>query len=172
MKSRSNIILIGMPGAGKSTLGVLLAKSLSRPFIDTDIHIQAGEGRSLQAIIREKGIRRFKELEESHILSLNVEGHVIATGGSVVYSRKAMEHLKDNGTVLLLDLAMPLLTKRIEDIDARGIVRAPGQNLDLLFRERKPLYEQYADVRIPCDHKGHEELIREILAYLAGVKIT
>lgn len=171
MKNRKNIVLIGMPGAGKSTLGVLLAKSLSLPFIDTDIHIQTREARSLQAIIQDKGIDHFKLLEESHILSLNCKGHVIATGGSVVYSRKAMEHLRCNGFVLLLELSLPLLTRRIQDMDARGIVRAPGQDLEVLYRERKPLYEQYADVRISCDKKGHEELVREILACLATARI-
>jgi len=163
---KKNIVLIGMPGAGKSTLGVLLAKTVSFPFLDTDIYIQTQEGQSLQSIIQEKGMENFLMLEESHILSLKCTGHVIATGGSAVYSRKGMEHLKKQGLVLLLELSLPLLIKRIEDMDARGVVREPGQGLESLYLERKPLYEQYADRCISCNHKKHEQIIREILSCL------
>ncbi len=163
---KKNLVLIGMPGVGKSTIGVLLAKDLSRPFVDTDIHIQTVEGRSLQTVILEEGIERFKAREASHILGLTCQGHVVATGGSVVYSPAAMKHLRTNGMTLLLELSLPLLEKRIRDMDARGIVRAPGQSLAVLYEERRPLYERYADIRISCDHKGHEEIIREIHACL------
>jgi len=161
-----NLVLIGMPGAGKSTLGVLLAKALARPFLDTDIHIQSRERRSLQAIILESGIEAFKRLEESTILSLDCGGTVIATGGSAVYSERAMRHLGRTGILLYLELSLPLLICRVRDMDTRGIVRAPGQDWEDLYRERSPLYERYAHLRINCDRKGHEEVVREILSRL------
>jgi shikimate kinase len=168
MDPETNIVLIGMPGAGKSTLGVLLAKELSRSFLDTDISIQTREGNTLQGILEEYGVARFLEVEESLVLSLRLEGHVIATGGSVVYSPKAMAHLKSRGVVVLLELSFPLLFERIRDMHSRGIAMAPGQNLESLYHERKPLYDRYADFRISCDHKGHESVLRELLSHLAS----
>jgi shikimate kinase len=168
MDPDTNLVLIGMPGAGKSTLGVLLAKELSRSFLDTDIYIQAQEGLALQSIIQDKGVDSFLEVEESHILSLTLERHVIATGGSVVYSPKAMAHLKRRGIAVLLQLSLPLLVERIQNMDSRGIAMAPGQDLETLYQERQPLYERYADIRIDCDHKGHEAVLREILSGLAS----
>jgi len=165
-----NTVLIGMPGAGKSTLGVILAKALSLPFLDTDIHIQTEEGKPLQEIIRELGMDGFKRLEERHICSLQCRGHVIATGGSAVYSHMAMDHLRSRGIIIYLDLSLDLLARRILDMDARGIVRGPGQNLDVLFQERKPLYEKYSDIRIRCDGKGHEQIVNEIRGLLEGKK--
>lgn len=168
MEPNTNIVLIGMPGAGKSTLGVLLAKTLSRSFLDTDIHIQAREGCTLQSILEERGIARFLEIEESHVLSLRLKGHVVATGGSVVYSPKAMAHLKERGITILLQLSLPRIVERIRDMDSRGIAMVPGQDLASLYRERKPLYDRYADIRIVCDHKGHEAVLREIVARIAS----
>lgn len=168
MGPETNIVLIGMPGAGKSTLGVLLAKELSRSFLDTDIYVQTREGRALQTILEEQGTARFLRIEESHVLSLELQGYVIATGGSVVYSPKAMAHLKTRGIAVLLDLSLPLLMERIQDMDSRGIAMAPGQDLGSLYHERKPLYELYADIRISCDHRGHEAVLREIVSRLAS----
>jgi shikimate kinase len=168
MDPETNIVLIGMPGAGKSTLGVLLAKELSRSFLDTDIYIQTREGRALQTILEEQGIDRFLEVEESHVLSLKLKGHVIATGGSVVYSPKALAHLKRKGIAVWLELSLPLLVERIRDMDSRGIAMAPGQDLESLYHERKPLYDRHADIRISCDHKGHEAVLREIASRLAS----
>lgn len=164
---RKNVVLIGMPGAGKSTIGVLLAKSLSRPFLDTDIHIQIEEGQSLQNLIAQRGISAFVTLEEVHVQSLSCEGHVIATGGSVVYGPKAMARLQASGLIVFLDLALGFLEERIEDMEARGVVMAPGQDLRALYEERRPLYLKYADMRIDCGRRGHEEILREILAKLA-----
>lgn len=166
MDSDSNIVLIGMPGAGKSTLGVLLAKALSRSFLDTDILIQTRHSRTLQSILQEEGAARFLEIEASEILSLRLEKYVIATGGSVVYSPEAMAHLKDRGIVVLLDLSLPLLAERIQDMNSRGIVLDPGQDLESLYRKRKPLYDRYADIRVSCDRKGHEAVLRQILSHL------
>jgi len=168
MDRDTNIVLIGMPGAGKSTLGVLLAKELSRSFLDTDIYIQTREGLALQSILNERGVARFLQVEESHILSLRLKGHVIATGGSVVYSPRAMEHLKSSGIAVLLDLSLPLLVERIQDMGSRGIAMAPGQDLATLYRERRPFYDRYADIRVLCDRKGHEAVLREILCRLAS----
>ena len=168
MHPYTNIVLIGMPGAGKSTLGVLLAKELSRSFLDTDIYIQAQEDLALQSIIETRGVDHFLRIEEAHILSLNVKRHVIATGGSVVYSPTAMDHLKRGGIAVLLELSLPLLVERIQDMDSRGIAMAPGQDLGILYEERKPLYDRYADIRVTCDHKGHEAVLREILSQLAS----
>lgn len=168
MDPDTNLVLIGMPGAGKSTLGVLLAKELSRSFLDTDIYIQSRENSALQSIIENHGVEHFLRVEEAHILSLSLSRHVIATGGSVVYSPKAMAHLKSRGIAVLLDLSLPLLVERIQDMDSRGIAMAPGQDLDVLYRERKPLYDRYADIRISCDQKGHEAVLREILSRLAS----
>ena len=166
MDAKRNIVLIGMPGAGKSTLGVLLAKELSRSFLDTDIHVQTREGRTLPSILQEEGVDRFLSIEESHVLALELEGFVIATGGSVVYSPRAMAHLKSRGLVVLLELSLPLLLERIQNMESRGIAMAPGQDLESLYLERKPLYESYADIRVSCDHKGHEQVLREILTRL------
>ena len=166
METTRNVNLIGMPYAGKSTLGVLLAKTLAVPFLDTDIYIQAMEKRSLKEIIQDQGMQRFKKLEESYILSLTCQGHVIATGGSVVYSSRAMKHLRDRGITLFLEISLPLLIQRVRDMDERGIVRGPGQSLELLFEERKSLYEMHADLRFLCDGKGHEQIIEEIVDLL------
>lgn len=166
MNAERNLVLIGMPGAGKSTLGVLLAKTLSRPFLDTDIALQTREHRPLQAILRERGIEVFKQLEEKAILDLACTGTVIATGGSVVYSARAMQHLRRNGLLLFLEISLPLLLQRVRDLETRGIVRAPDQKFEDLYQERAPLYRRHADIRIDCDHKGHEEVLREILCGL------
>jgi len=162
MEKAKNVVLIGMPGAGKSTLGVILAKTLSMPFLDTDIYIQTREGKDLQSIILASGMEGFKRVEERHILSLSCRGHVIATGGSAVYSQSAMQHLGTTGVVVFLDLSLDLLARRIRDMDARGIVRGPGQDLKALYEERNPLYERYAHLRIACDGKGHERIVQEI----------
>jgi shikimate kinase len=161
-----NIVLIGMPGAGKSTVGVLLAKATSRDFIDTDLVIQAREGMHLQALLETRGIERFRHREESHVLAIAVRRHVIATGGSVVYSRRAMDHLRASGVTVFLSLPLPSLEKRLKDIAARGVVMASGQSLEELYGERRPLYERYADITVDCSAKRHEEVVRAVLEAL------
>lgn len=145
------IILIGMPGVGKSTVGVLLAKQLGLGFIDTDIVIQSAQGQTLAQIIARQGITGFLRIESDHLLSINLDHQVIATGGSAVYSKAAMTHLAHNGTIVFLDLSLPQLRQRLNDLDDRGVTRKPGQCLADLFAERQPLYQHYADVTVACD---------------------
>jgi len=163
---KNNVILIGMPGAGKSTIGVLLAKALKMPFLDTDLLIQQREGRYLQEIINSSGIDNFLRLEEAVVLSLDTNRHVISTGGSVVYSPASMEHLKSMGTVFYLKLKFEKLKKRLRRAETRGIVMKPGQNLFDLFRERTPLYEKYADIVIDCSHKHIDTIVNEIKSHV------
>jgi shikimate kinase len=163
-----NIVLIGMPGSGKSTIGSLLARELAMPFIDTDLVLETREGRSLQQILDERGVSAFLALEESLLLSLNLAGHVVSTGGSAVYSPRAMGHLGKRGVVVFLDASLPVLRKRILNMGNRGIVLAPGRTLDDLYAERKPLYERYADLRISCDQDGPQKVLRKLLQELEG----
>lgn len=160
----SNIILIGMPGAGKSTVGVLLAKAMSRAFVDTDLVIQSAEGKRLQDIIDAAGLDAFRAIEEAHVLALDLRNAVIATGGSVPYSAKAMAHLKTGGVVVYLEASLEVLEKRIANMDSRGIARAPGQSFDALYAERVPLYERYADVVVRT--RDHESTVRAIIEAL------
>lgn len=166
MDHLSNIILIGMPGVGKSTVGVLLAKATSRDFIDTDVLIQRLHQRRLQDIIDAEGLDAFRALEERAVLSLDVRSHVIATGGSVVYSLPAMHHLRTAGRTVYLYLPFDLLQSRVADLDGRGVVREPGQSFLDLFRSRSPLYERYADFTIDCTALTHENVVAAIQAAL------
>lgn len=145
-----NIILIGMPSAGKSTVGVILAKHRGMSFVDTDVLIQSRQGRLLQEIINSDGTEAFLKIEESEIKALNYSDTVIATGGSVVYSEKAMGHLKKTGIVIYLYVDMNTVNKRLKNLKTRGVVLGPGQSLEDIYRKRQPLYEKYADIIIDC----------------------
>ena len=162
----NNIILIGMPGAGKSTLGVLLAKALGYDFVDTDVTMQAHEGRLLQQILDDHGADGFCELEARAMLALAVSRTVIATGGSVVYSDAAMQHLKSIGTVVYLQLALTELLIRLDNLDVRGVVMRHGQTFADLYAERVSLYEHYADVTVSCDGDNHDHVVALIVAEL------
>ncbi|MGN0530293.1 MAG: shikimate kinase [Eubacterium sp.] len=160
---RSNIVLIGMPGSGKSTCGVLAAKALLKNFFDTDLLLQNLEGKRLQSIINENGIEYFNEAEEKAILSLDIRGTVIATGGSVVYSEKAMAHLRSLGKIIYLRLGYEEMEKRIKNITTRGIVLKEGETLLDMYNERAPLYERYADEILNCDGMTVEETVESIV---------
>lgn len=159
---KSNVILIGMPGCGKSTCGVIVAKMLLKNFFDTDLLIQNLEGISLQDIIDTKGIDYFEQAEENAILGLDIQGTVIATGGSVVYSDKSMEHLKKLGTVIFLNLDYDSMCKRIKNFQTRGVVMKKGNTLEDMYNERLPLYEKWADVTINCNNTTAEETAQAI----------
>lgn len=161
--ARSNIILIGMPGSGKSTVGVILAKLTSRGFTDTDVLIQTSEGRSLQEIVDADGYMALRKIEEEILLRLDCRNHVIATGGSAVYSRIAMEQLKLDGVIVFLDVDMATLESRIYDFESRGLAKRPDQTLADLFAERRPLYAKYADIVLQCAGLTHEEVGARII---------
>lgn len=157
-----NIILIGMPGAGKSTIGVLLAKTMLMDFCDTDLIIQKRCGTSLCNIINEKGTEEFIKTEEETILSYEFNNCVIATGGSAVYGKKAMEHLKENGIAVYLKVNSDELEKRICNIHTRGIAMKEGTTIAELYNERAPLYEKYADITVECTNLTPEQCVDEI----------
>ncbi|KUG19360.1 shikimate kinase i [hydrocarbon metagenome] len=161
-----NIILIGMPGAGKSTVGVVLAKTLGMQFIDTDILIQERAGRMLQEILDEDGPDAFKRIEEETILSLHSRRAVIATGGSVVSSPDAMAHLKSGGVVVYLEISYEEMEKRLKNIKTRGILLLPGQSLREMYDERVPLYEKYADRTVACSGEDLESVVGNVIEAL------
>lgn len=165
----NNIILIGPPGVGKSTVGVLLAKALSMPFIDTDISIQASEGMRLQDILDSIGIQSFIELEEKYIIHIDVNRHVIATGGSVIYSDCSMQWLKGSGVTVFLNLPCDSLEKRIHNLDTRGVVKPIGQSFKALYIERTPIYQRYADVEVDCSGLTHDETVAVIMKSIQGM---
>ena len=146
----ANIVLIGMPAVGKSTVGVLLAKRMGFDFLDTDILIQTREKATLPRIIQDRGLASFLRIEEKHLCDLAVEAHVIATGGSAVYKAAAMDHLSRNGILVYLSLGLPELKTRLSDLTGRGVAIAPGRSLEDLYRERTPLYEAAARVTVDC----------------------
>ncbi|MEN6611228.1 MAG: shikimate kinase [Methanoregulaceae archaeon] len=162
-----NIILIGMPGAGKSTAGVILAKTLGMKFIDTDIVIQEQAGRLLQAIIDTDGPEAFLETEERTILSLHCRNTVLATGGSVVLGKQAMEHLKNEGILVYLEISFAEMEKRIRNITTRGIVLPAGRSLREMYDQRSPLYEKYSDITLSCSNDDGETVVRKILDALS-----
>lgn len=162
-KEMENIVLIGMPGVGKSTAGVVLAKVLGYRFIDADLLIQQEENRLLHEIIEQEGTEAFLEIENRVNTGIQAEKAVIATGGSVVYGREAMEHLSGIGTVVYLKLPFEKLEKRLHNIKGRGVVLKEGQSLWDLYQERTPLYEKYADLTVEEAHLDVEQTIAVIV---------
>ena len=157
-----NIILIGMPGAGKSTVGVVLAKILGKDFEDIDLIIQRKEKRRLQNIIDADGLQKFLEIEENALLDADFNNTVIATGGSAVMSEKGMLNLKKNSIVVYLKLSLEAVTKRIHNLSSRGIAMEKGQTLSDIFEIRKNLYEKYADIVIDCENCSIEQVIEKV----------
>ena len=160
--TKENIVLIGMPGAGKSTAGVVLAKNMGYSFVDSDLLIQEQEGKLLHEIIEERGLEGFNEVENQVNAAINISRAVIATGGSVVYGVQAMEHLKQLGTVVYLSLPYEELEERLGDLNERGVSIREGQTLADLMQERTPLYERYADVTIDCEGRQIREIVQMI----------
>ncbi|PWJ15264.1 shikimate kinase [Ruminococcus flavefaciens] len=161
-----NIILIGMPGVGKSTVGVILAKLLGYSFVDTDLVIQKKEKKLLKDIIAEKGIDGFIETENRILSSFSADNSVIATGGSVVYGKEAMANLSDESVVVYLKLDYNKLRYRLGNIKNRGVVIRKGQSLNALYKERVPLYEKYADIVIDENGCNIEKTVNKIMAEL------
>ncbi len=158
----NNIILIGMPGAGKSTIGVVLAKRLGYRFVDSDLVIQERTGRLLHQIIEEKGIDGFIQVENEVNESLDMEKTVIATGGSAVYGKEAMVHFKSIGTIIYLKLSCESIAHRLGDLSERGVTVRKGQTLEDLYEERIPFYQRYADIIIDCEDKMIKDIAAEI----------
>jgi shikimate kinase len=167
LEKPANVVLIGMPGSGKSTTGAILAKMTSRGFIDTDVLIEAKEGRTLQTIVDQDGYLALRAIEERVLLELNCRDHVIATGGSAVYSQAAMEHLRKQGVIVFLDMDLDTLKARVTDFGARGLAKRSDQSLSDLFAERSALYRQYADITVDCAVCGHEEVCARIIDALS-----
>lgn len=168
----SNIVLIGMPGSGKSTVGVILAKLLALDFIDTDLLIQRSVGRSLQDIVDKDGHLTLRRIEEEVLLGLRCQREVIATGGSAVYSQAAMAHLRSDGIIVFLDVDFATLESRVQDYHTRGLAKAPHQNLKDLFEERISLYRQYAELTIDCTGLNQEGVCEAIIDALKGRGMT
>lgn len=161
--NHNNIILIGMPGAGKSTVGVILAKIMGYHFIDADIVIQQQEQRLLKDIIADEGVEGFIQVENRINASIEGEKCIIATGGSVIYGKEAMEHYQNIGTIVYLKQSYEVLDCRLQDIKGRGVVLKQGQDLKALYEERCILYEKYADIIVDELNLNVEETIGKIL---------
>lgn len=163
----SNIILIGMPGVGKSTVGVVLAKKLGYQYVDSDLIIQEKEKRLLHEIIEQEGIDGFIEIEDRINAQIDIKNTVLATGGSAVYGEKAMKHFAECGTVVYLSLPYEELCDRLGDLNERGVVIQNGQSLLDLYQERVPLYEKYSMITVDCHHKQIREIVNEITKCMA-----
>ncbi|WP_113672893.1 shikimate kinase [Vallitalea guaymasensis] len=157
-----NMVLIGMPGAGKSTIGVVLAKTLGFTFIDSDLVIQKRENRLLQEIIDDIGMERFLDVEKEAVLSIDVSKSIIATGGSVIFRHETMEHLKKLGDIIYLKVSYEEIERRVNNITTRGIAMAKGHTLKDVYDQRVELYEKYANIVIDCDDKNLEEIVKDI----------
>ncbi|MCI5649591.1 MAG: shikimate kinase [Fusicatenibacter sp.] len=160
--NKRNIILIGMPGVGKSSIGVILAKTLGYEFVDTDLVIQKREKRLLREIIAQEGDERFLEIENEVNAGLEADRCVIAPGGSVIYGKEAMEHFQEIGTIVYLKLSYEALKKRLGNLRGRGVVLKEGQTLKDLYEERIRLYEQYADIVVDEENKDIEATLQAI----------
>ena len=164
--AQKSIVLIGMPGAGKSTIGILLAKELGLNFVDTDISIQVRWGKTLQEITDESGYKVLRDYEEQVLLSEDIDQRVVATGGRAVYSEAGMARLKAKARVIFLDVSLPALKQRVRNFETRGVARRPDQSFEDLFAERRALYQHYADISLDCSHLGVNEALQAIVGRL------
>ena len=163
-----NIILIGMPGSGKSTVGVVLAKALGMKFLDVDLLIQGREGALLQELIDARGVERFLDLERDAVCSLDCRGTVVAPGGSCVCREESIAHMRSLGTVVYLQLSLEDVAGRIRNLSTRGIALSPGQTLADVYRRRVPLYEKCAHITIPAGGQSLAETVNAVSKALAG----
>lgn len=166
--SRSNVVLIGMPGAGKSTVGVLLAKRLALGFLDTDLLIQSHAGRSLQAIVNREGHEALRAVEAQVLRQLDARDHVIATGGSAVYSDAAMAALRASGVIVHLHVDWPVIERRVTNLESRGIAKAGDQTLRDVYDEREPLYQRHAEITVDCSALDQEQAADAVVRALAA----
>ncbi len=164
----NNIVLIGMPACGKSTFGVVLAKTLGMSFVDTDLLIQEEEETLLQTIINERGMEEFLQIEERVLSHVAAEHTVIATGGSAVYSDKAMEHLRSIGSIVYIRLPLEEIEARLDNIQTRGIAMSNGETIADLYHKRTPLYEKYADVTLDTGGLTLEESVTAYIDQFSG----
>ena len=170
-QTMENIILTGMPGCGKSTVGVILAKTLGMDFIDTDLIIQIQQKDKLQPLLDRYGTERFRQIEEQALLSVTAkEDTVIATGGSAVFCEQGMSHLKKNGICVYLEVPCEELVRRLRNIKTRGIAATKGMTVEDIFNERSPYYEKHADLRIKCSADSIEENAASIIEAVTGGK--
>lgn len=158
-----NVVLIGMPGCGKSTLGVLLAKVLMMDFVDTDLLLQKQCGKPLQKLVDELGSDGFSQMEEDFVSQLALENTVIATGGSVALEEKAMEKLHENGVIVFVKLSYETIEKRLKNISTRGIAMKKGQTLRQLYDQRQPFYQRWADMTLEADDQDIEETMEALV---------
>ncbi len=161
-----NIVLIGMPGCGKSTIGVILAKTLGMSFVDTDLIIQQRENRLLQNIIDKDGLESFLDIERDAILSVDCKNSVISTGGSAVFRKEAMTHLKNDGIIIFIDVAPETLKKRLSNIKTRGIAAGKDESVDDIFNQRLPLYKEYADFVLTVENESVETSVERLVEIL------
>ena len=165
----NNIILIGMPGAGKSTVGVVLAKVLGYQFIDTDLLIQKEEGQLLWQIIEEKGVEEFIKIEDRINSKVNASKSVISPGGSAIFGENAMEHFREIGTVVYLDVDYPVLKKRVGDFEHRGVILRHGNCFRDIYDERLPYYQKYAHITISETHLDISQTVSAIVDALGMI---
>ncbi len=168
MSNRTNLVLIGMPGSGKSTVGVVLAKRLGKGFVDTDLLIQAAAGQTLQQIVDAEGYEALRAAEEAALVGLDTSNHVVATGGSAIYSERGMARLRGQGVVVYLAVDLPLLQERVGDFSARGIAMRPEQSYAELYQERVELYRRHAEITIDGAGPTTEAVCERIEAALGG----
>ena len=166
MIKKSNIVLIGMPGSGKSTVGVILAKMLAKRYLDTDILLQNIAKRSLQDIVDKDGHMALREVEQNVLLKIRCRNHIIATGGSAAYSESAMMHLKKEGIIVFLHADLPALKKRIHNYETRGLAKRPDQSFQDLFEERLVLYEKFSDITVMSSNLTQDQVCEAIVEQL------